>query len=119
MDRYRIEIGHNHGVKPGNIVGAIANEADLSSANIGRISIFDDYSTVDLPFGMPNDIFRLLQKVRINDRSLRISKLDEAGQSGGRKDRQAGRAKSGFAAKNPRPRGKGPSAKAADQQYQA
>jgi ATP-dependent RNA helicase DeaD len=119
MDRYRIEIGHNHGVKPGNIVGAIANEADLSSANIGRISIFDDYSTVDLPFGMPNDIFRLLQKVRINDRSLRISKLDEAGQSGGRKDRQAGKAKSGFAAKSTRPRSKGPSAKAADQQYQA
>ena len=119
MDRYRIEIGHNHGVKPGNIVGAIANEADLSSANIGRISIFDDYSTVDLPFGMPNDIFRLLQKVRINDRSLRISKLEEAGQSGGRKDRQAGRAKNGFAAKNTRPHGKGPSAKSAEQQYQA
>ena len=89
MDRYRIEIGHNHGVKPGNIVGAIANEADLSSANIGRISIFDDYSTVDLPYGMPNDIFRILQKVRINDRALRLSRLDESEPSALAKSRPA------------------------------
>ncbi len=90
MDRYRIEIGLNHGVKPGNIVGAIANEADISSANIGRISIFDDYSTVDLPNGMPSDIFRILQKVRINDRTMRISRLEESGRTAaGRDDRQA------------------------------
>ena len=76
MDRYRIEIGMSHGVKPGNIVGAIANEADISSEHIGRISIFDDHSTIDLPCGMPGDIFRILKKVRINERMLRISKLD-------------------------------------------
>ncbi|MDP3480528.1 MAG: DEAD/DEAH box helicase [Desulfoprunum sp.] len=90
MDRYRIEIGLNHGVKPGNIVGAIANEADISSANIGRISIFDDYSTVDLPNGMPTDIFKILQKVRINDRTMRISRLEEsAGRTTTSRDRQA------------------------------
>jgi ATP-dependent RNA helicase DeaD len=76
MDRYRLEIGLNHGVKPGNIVGAIANEAEISSEHIGRISIFDDYSTVDLPWGMPDDILRLLKKVRINERMLKISRLD-------------------------------------------
>ncbi len=76
MDRYRIEIGLTHGVKPGNIVGAIANEAELSSEHIGRISIFDDHSTIDLPFGMPDDILRLLKKVRINERMLKISRLD-------------------------------------------
>jgi len=76
MDRYRIEVGLTHGVKPGNIVGAIANEADLSSEHIGRISIFDDHSTIDLPFGMPDDILRLLKKVRINERMLKISRLD-------------------------------------------
>jgi ATP-dependent RNA helicase DeaD len=76
MERYRIEIGLTHGVKPGNIVGAIANEAELSSEHIGRISIFDDHSTIDLPFGMPDDILRLLKKVRINERMLKISRLD-------------------------------------------
>ena len=74
MERYRIEVGKNHGVKPGNIVGAIANEADISSSHIGRITLFDTHSTVDLPFGMPADIFRLLKKVWINNRPLKIQK---------------------------------------------
>lgn len=78
MERFRIEVGHNQGVKPGNIVGAIANEADLHSRHIGRISIFDDHSTVDLPAGMPTETLALLKKVRVADKQLRISRLDEA-----------------------------------------
>lgn len=74
MERYRIEIGKLHGVKPGNIVGAIANEADISSRFIGRITINEDYSTVDLPYSMPTDTFQLLKRVRINDRRLDISR---------------------------------------------
>lgn len=74
MDRYRVDVGKNHGIKPGNIVGAIANEADISSKHIGRISIFDAHSTVDLPSNMPDDIFRLLQKVWVNNRALKIQK---------------------------------------------
>ena len=74
MDRYRVDVGKNHGIKPGNIVGAIANEADISSKHIGRISIFDAHSTVDLPSDMPDDIFRLLQKVWVNNRALKIRK---------------------------------------------
>ena len=49
MERFHIAVGHVHGVKPGNIVGAIANEAGLGSEYIGRIDIHEDYSTVDLP----------------------------------------------------------------------
>lgn len=49
MRRYRIQVGHDHGVKPGNIVGAIANEAKLPSRLIGPIKIQRDYSTVELP----------------------------------------------------------------------
>ena len=49
MGTFRIEVGHAHGVKPGNIVGAIANEAGLDAKHMGRIEIFDDYSIVDLP----------------------------------------------------------------------
>jgi len=78
MERFRIEVGHNQGVKPGNIVGAIANEADLSSKHIGRISIFDDHSTVDLPAGIPPETLALLKKVRVADKQLKISRLDES-----------------------------------------
>ncbi len=72
MERFRIEVGHNNQVKPGDIVGAIANEADLSSAYIGRISLFDDHSTVDLPAGMPAEMLQLLKKVRVRSQPLNI-----------------------------------------------
>ncbi len=77
MQRFRIEVGHAHQVQPGNIVGAIANEAGLDSKHIGRINIFDDYSTVDLPADMPVEIFKDLQKTRVAGQALRISILGE------------------------------------------
>ncbi len=77
MERYRIEVGHDHQVKPGNIVGAIANEADIESKYIGRISIYDDYSTVDLPEGMPKELLYTLKKVWVSGQQLKIS-LDGA-----------------------------------------
>ncbi len=75
MQRYRLEVGLEHGVKPGNIVGAIANEAELDSEYIGRIEIYDDYSTVDLPEGMPKELFKHLKKVRVSGQRLDISKI--------------------------------------------
>jgi ATP-dependent RNA helicase DeaD len=80
MEHFRIEVGHSHGVKPGNIVGAIANEAGLDYENIGRIDIHPAYSTVELPEGMPADIFRMLQKVRVAGQQLRISRVDSTRQ---------------------------------------
>ncbi|MEQ9395977.1 DEAD/DEAH box helicase [Haliea sp.] len=77
MERFRIEVGHNHGVKPGNIVGAIANEADIDSEHIGRIVIHDDYSTVDLPEGMPPEIFDHLRGVWVSGQRLNIGRLDD------------------------------------------
>src|SRR5690606_8334602 len=76
MERFRIAVGHAHGVKPGNIMGAIANEAGLEGQYIGRIQIFDGHSLVDLPEGMPKEIFRDLQKTRVAGQALRISRLD-------------------------------------------
>ena len=70
MDRYRLEVGESHGVQPSNIVGAIANEADIDSQYIGRISIFNKYSTVDLPYGMPGHILKHLQKARVCNRMM-------------------------------------------------
>jgi ATP-dependent RNA helicase DeaD len=75
---YRIEVGHEHGVKPGNIIGAIANEAGLESQYIGRLSIRGDYSLIDLPDGMPNEVFQHLKKVWVNQQMLRISEWDGA-----------------------------------------
>ena len=76
--RYRIEVGHEHGVQPGNIVGAIANEAGIDAAHIGRINIFDAYSTVDLPEGMPRDIQQRLRKAWVCGQQLEIS-VDSGG----------------------------------------
>jgi ATP-dependent RNA helicase DeaD len=73
---YRIEVGHEHGVKPGNIVGAIANEAGLDSQFIGRVSIRDHYSLIDLPDGMPAEIFEHLKKVWVVQQQLRIHEWD-------------------------------------------
>lgn len=77
LQRYRIEVGHNHEVKPGNIVGAIANEAGLESKYIGHIKIFDDHSLVDLPEGMPKDIFNDLKKVWVAGQQLKISRAGQ------------------------------------------
>ena len=76
MQTYRIEVGHQHGVKPANIVGAIANEAQMDSQHIGRIEIFEDHSVVDLPEGMPKEIYRELQKVWVAGQQMRLSKLE-------------------------------------------
>ena len=77
-ERYRIEVGHVHGVKPGNIVGAIANESGLDGEHIGHIEIEAEYSLVDLPAGMPKDVFMDLKKVRICGQPMNISLQGEA-----------------------------------------
>jgi ATP-dependent RNA helicase DeaD len=76
--RYRLEVGREHGATPQNIMGAIANEAGIEGRYIGRIEIYDDYSTVDLPDGMPREIFQHLKRVRVRQRILNISRLDGA-----------------------------------------
>jgi ATP-dependent RNA helicase DeaD len=87
METFRIEVGHSHGVQPGNIVGAIANEADLESRFIGRIDIRDDYSLVDLPEGMPRELMEHLKKVRIAGQALRIQRAESVDTEGGRGQR--------------------------------
>ncbi|MBL0041717.1 MAG: DEAD/DEAH box helicase [Xanthomonadales bacterium] len=76
METFRIEVGHVHGVKPGNIVGAVANEIDLESKFIGRIDIREDHTYLDLPEGMPDDVMEHLRKVRVAGNMMRISRVD-------------------------------------------
>jgi ATP-dependent RNA helicase DeaD len=77
MERFRLEVGYKHDVKPGNIVGAIANEAGVESAYIGHIEIYEDCSTVDLPTGMPKEIFHDLKKAMVCGQRLEINRLGE------------------------------------------
>jgi ATP-dependent RNA helicase DeaD len=79
IEVFRLEVGSEHGVEPSNIVGAIANEAGLGSDQIGRIEIELTHSTVELPRGMPKEIFRDLRKVWVCGRTLNISRASDAG----------------------------------------
>ncbi len=75
-ERFRLEVGHAHDVKAENIVGAIANVAGLFNEDIGKIEIHEEYSTIDLPEGMPRDIYRDLRKTWVCGQQLQISHLD-------------------------------------------
>ena len=93
MERYRLAVGHDHGVMPGNIVGAITNETDITGKNIGRINIYDDYTLIDLPAGIANETFDTLKKIRVAGQKMGISHL-------------GGKEKQPDAAKPDSPRGK-------------
>lgn len=82
MKRYRMPIGRTHGVKPANIVGAIANEANISSRNIGRIDIQQDFSTVDLPESMTKAVFQALARVRVCGVPMNLTSSNAASSSG-------------------------------------
>ena len=77
MQRYRIEVGKEHGAKPGNIVGAIANEAGLNGKEIGQIDMHDDFSIADLPKGMPAEVFQGLQATRVAGQKLSIAPVKD------------------------------------------
>ncbi len=81
MRRYRIEVGNNNGVKPGNILGAIANEADIDSEYIGSIQIFDDCSSIDLPDEMPKEVLEMLQKTVVCGQRLNMAELSNKNNS--------------------------------------
>ena len=77
MATYRIEVGHANGVKPGNIVGAIANEGGIESKYIGRIEIYDDFTTLDLPDDLPKDLVDHLKTVWVAGQQLNITRDGE------------------------------------------
>lgn len=111
LERFRIEAGNSHGVKPANIVGAIANEADINSKYIGRISIYDDYSTVDLPFGMPEKTLNMLRKARVGSRQMRLNRVvQDTGNIEGAGTSKPKRRNSGPKGKRPQNRAQGSAA---------
>ena len=92
MERYRIEVGRRHGVKPGNVMGAIANEAGLDSRHIGRIDIREDHTVVELPKGMPREVFEDLKRTRVRGVALAITR--ETGRDPGKQIQKKGHGKS-------------------------
>ncbi|MFQ3196031.1 MAG: ATP-dependent RNA helicase DeaD [Colwellia sp.] len=74
LEVYRIDVGRSHGVQVKNIVGAIANEADINSRFIGDIKLSDDHSTIELPKGMPAETLKHLENVYVCKRQLNIKK---------------------------------------------
>jgi ATP-dependent RNA helicase DeaD len=82
---YRIEVGNVHGVRTGNIVGAIANESGIDASRIGRIRIREQFTLVDLPGDLPEATLDLLKRVRVAGQALDIR--PDSGPGGGRSDR--------------------------------
>jgi ATP-dependent RNA helicase DeaD len=82
MVRYRIDVGRDHGVQVKDIVGAIANEAGIESRFIGRIALYDESSTVELPAGMPGEASNALKRTRVRGVPINL-RPDEGRQDGG------------------------------------
>jgi len=78
MRRYRVAVGLKDNIKPGNVLGAIANEAEISSEFIGAIQIFQDFTTVDLPDEMPKETLQILKNTRVFDKKLNIEELNDS-----------------------------------------
>ncbi len=110
MKRFRVDVGHDHNIKPGNLVGAIANEGDLDSCYIGDINIYDNFSTVDLPDEIPSTVLNDLKKTRVAGQKLEIRQYKKSENSGGAskggKGDKTKPKKSGGPAVSPRRRGK-------------
>lgn len=99
MQRFRLDVGRRNQVKPGNIVGAIANEAELESQYIGEIEIRDGYSTVDLPADMPKEVMVILKNTRVAGRPLALQIFDGKGDEGGSASEGSGAKKKSYNSK--------------------
>jgi ATP-dependent RNA helicase DeaD len=78
MMRYRVEVGRDQHVGPGDIVGAIMNETDIHKNDIGHIKLHDDHSTVDLPLGLPKEFLDKLKGLTVRNLPINISEVGPA-----------------------------------------
>ncbi|ERS87744.1 DEAD/DEAH box helicase [Halomonas sp. PBN3] len=92
MTRYRVSVGHKDGVKPGQLVGALANEGGIEGNRIGRIDIRNAFSVVELPSGLPSSILAKMARARVAGRPLEISEDRGAPERAPRRRREDGEA---------------------------
>src|SRR5690606_26714229 len=78
MELYRIEVGRDDGVEVRHIVGAIANEGDISSRYIGNIKLFASHSTIELPKGMPGEVLQHFTRTRILNKPMNMQLVGDA-----------------------------------------
>ncbi|WP_284443055.1 DEAD/DEAH family ATP-dependent RNA helicase [Buchnera aphidicola] len=78
IDLYRIEVGRNDGVEVRHIVGAIANEGNINSRNIGNIKLFSSYSTIELPKGISKDLLQIFTRTRILNKPISMKLLRDS-----------------------------------------
>lgn len=78
MELYRIEVGRDDGVEVRHIVGAIANEGDISSRYIGNIKLFGSHSTIELPKGMPGEVLQHFTRTRILNKPMNMQLMGDA-----------------------------------------
>jgi len=76
FDTYKISVGREHGARPQDIVGAIANEAEMDSRFIGQIELHDGHSLVELPKGMPTGVMKILERARVRQQQMQIERVD-------------------------------------------
>ena len=110
MEVYRIEVGRDDGVEVRHIVGAIANEGDISSRYIGNIKLFGTHSTIELPKGMPGDVLSHFTRTRILNKPMNMQLIGDAvprSNDRGGERRPGGPARGGFGAGAGREGGRG------------
>jgi ATP-dependent RNA helicase DeaD len=100
MQRFRIEVGKRDGVSVKTIISTIASSADIANEYIGSINILENFSTIDLPDEMPNDIFEILKQTTIAGRALSIAKFSGVVKKSRKKSYNAKRNGGGFNVKN-------------------
>jgi ATP-dependent RNA helicase DeaD len=70
MTRLYIDIGRDDGVRPGDIVGAIANEANIPGRAIGNIELFERFAFVEVPENLSERVTRALKRTTIRGRKI-------------------------------------------------
>ena len=96
MARFRLAVGKQDGVRPGNIVGAITNEAQIAGEDIGSIRIQHSFSTVDLPADRADEILESLSDTRVSGRAIQIRPYEErSGDQRSGREQRSRKSKSG------------------------
>lgn len=73
--RYRLDVGSKHQIDQEQLLAVLIEESGVDRKRIARLDIRDTYTLVDLPDGMPADIFQLLSEATVNGHLLSIKRL--------------------------------------------
>ena len=88
MTRLFLNIGRNFNVRPQDIVGAIANEAEIPGRSIGAIDILDTYSFVDIPSQYVDQVIDAVTSSGIKGRNVNAERAQPG--AGRHRDRDQG-----------------------------